>query len=207
MKELNKFKSCLLGKWPHRYKAFNLNIKENIELKSWLDQSGFFDFNLNNKGYIVYYHQIVAYFYCGGIHAFKRGMICDSNEIEIHHLNGNTLDNNSNNLVYLHRILHTEITTVQRKLCKYLKTFRNNYKGCGFLSKLNNISLWNKQGRLIINVKHFVMYVLIRTIKSSSIFFNIKLNIKILKLWLKKTSSNIKGFLPLYHVPIKWVLL
>ena len=205
MKKLEQFKVCMLGKWPQQYKAYNLDIKENKELKSWLYKLGFFDFNINNNGHLVYYHQIIAFFKCGGIHAFKRGLFCDSNHIEIHHLNGNTLDNRSKNLVYLHKIVHTEITTAQRKIYKYIKAFRNTFKGHGFLDKVKEIPLWNRQGRLITNLHNFVMHVLSLTIKTSASTFNIKLNIKKLSLWLKKTSKNIKSFFPLYHTPINWI--
>jgi hypothetical protein len=206
MQELNKYKYNLLGKWPQRYKAFNLQLQENKELKTWLTNAGFFDFNIKNNGYLVYYHQIVAYFNCGGIHAFKRGFQCDSSEVEIHHLNGNTLNNDPNNLVYIPRLLHTEISTIQRRLCKYIKTFRGSFKGCGVIQKLKDIPFWNKQGRLITNIKHFVMYVLIRTVKSSSITFKKLINISGFKKWLKKTSNSLDSFFPLYHHPITWLI-
>lgn len=205
MEKLKQFKSQLMGKWPQRYKAFNLNLKENKDLKTWLSLTGFFEFNIKNNGYIVYYHQIVAFFDCGGIHALKRGLTCDSSIIEIHHLNGNTLDNQPDNLVYIPRLIHTEITTVQRRLCKYLKTFRQQFKGCGFLQKCDSITIWNKQGRLILNIKHFLMYVLIRTIKSSSLTFKKVINLSQFKKWLKKTSNSLDTFFPLYHHPITWL--
>jgi len=206
MQELHSFHSSLIGKWPQRYKAFNLNLKQNLPLKSWLLSSGFFSFNIKNNGYLVYYHQIVAFFHCGGVHALKRGFVCDSSEVEIHHLNGNTLDNSSSNLVYIPRLLHTEISTLQRRLCKYIKTFRSSFKGMGVLRKLHSIPFWNKQGRSVQNIKHFVMYVLIRTLKASSSTFKKIINISKFKQWLKKTSNSLDTFFPLYHHPITWLI-
>lgn len=204
MIDLQKYTYKILGKWHCRYKAFNLKQEENQELKSILEQDGFFNFNLRNNGFIVYYHQIIAFYKCGGIHALKRGMICDSNIVEVHHLNGDTLDNRSDNLIYIPRIVHCEITTIQRRLCKYLKTFRRG-KGCNIVAKCKQTSIWNKQGRIITNCLHFIMYVLIRTIKASSITFSKIIIQKRFTQWLKKTYKNLQSFLPLYHLPVTWV--
>ena len=115
---------CLLGKWPHRYKAFNLNLKANSTLKTFLNSSGFFRFFSSNKAReLVYYHQIICFFFSGGIHALKRGMTAPSDTYECHHINGNTLDNRPSNLIVIPKLLHSQVTYIQRSLCKYIKVF------------------------------------------------------------------------------------
>lgn len=202
---LKTSKKCLLGKWPHRYTAYNLNIKENQNLKYILILDNFFDFNIKNNGNLVYEHQIVAYYFCGGIDAFKRGYLCDSSIYEVHHINGNTFDNRSSNLQYLPKDLHIEITTVQRSLCKYLKSFRSDNKGANLLGRLNNIPMWNKQGRKVENIKHFILSCLIKTIKESSITFNKIINKNYFSLWCKKISKCLSKLQPIWHPLITWV--
>lgn len=202
LKSSISFKS---GKWPHQYKAFNLKNKSNEALFNKLKEDNFFEFNIRNNGFIVYEHQVIAYYFCGGVHAFKRGFICDSNIYEIHHVNGNTFDNSEDNLIYIPRILHVEITTVQRSLCKYLKTFRKKHKGANLLGRLSHIPMWNKQGRPVQNIKYFVIALIVKTIKQSAITFNKSINKNYFKLWLKKISKSLTVAQPIWHNMITWI--
>jgi hypothetical protein len=191
MNTLRKYTVCWLGKFPHKYKAYDLNFKNNIELKALLIKAGFFDFYTRNKGNIVYEHQIVAYFGCGGIHAFRRGITCDSNSVEIHHINGRTIDNRPENLIYLPIVLHAFITKAQRALGKQLRTFRR-FIEYNLIEQLAHIPFWNKQGRLVIGKLDFIMHILKLTMVKSMEDNNKKVNTNYFITWAKKVRQDIK---------------
>lgn len=87
---------------PHQtvdgYLVCYKNNKKN--LFDWLESTGFFQFHVTNKGYVVGVHQIVA-FATYGYKALANGFTAKFGEIEVHHINGNPLDNSPDNLVYL----------------------------------------------------------------------------------------------------------
>jgi hypothetical protein len=188
---LKKYTVCWLGKFPHKYRAYDLNYKNNIELKALLTKAGFFDFYIRNKGNVVYEHQIIAFFHCGGIHALKRGITCKSNNVEIHHINGRTIDNNPENLIYLPVVLHAFITKAQRALGKRLKTFRR-FIEYNLIEQLEYIPFWNKQGRIVIGKLDFVMYILTLTMVKSIKDNNFNVNMNYLKAWANKVRQDIK---------------
>lgn len=116
---LSKYQTCYMGTYPHKYKAFNKNEKNN-DLFNWLRREGFFRFHVTNiKREIVYYHQIVAFFCRGGQLALANGFTCSKGEQEIHHLDSNTFNCHHSNLVYLPSEVHAQVTKHQRALSKY----------------------------------------------------------------------------------------
>lgn len=188
---LRKYTVCWLGKFPHKYRAYDLNKQNNLELKTLLTEAGFFEFYTRNKGNVVYEHQIIAYFSCGGIHALKRGITCDSNNVEVHHINGRAIDNRPENLIYLPIVLHAFITKAQRALGKKLRTFRR-FIQYNLLEQLEFIPFWNKQGRIVIGKIDFVMYILALTMVKSIEDNNYYVNKNYFTTWVKKVRQDIK---------------
>lgn len=200
---LNKYKSHYTGKYPHKYKAYNLNLQENLELKTRLLIDGFFAFHTTNNGLIVYCHQIVAYYHCGGIHALKRDLVCKKDEYEIHHINGNTFDNNPNNLVYLPKVIHQEITINQRRLIKYLKLFGKK----SFNRNFKNIIIWNKQGRTVKSILDFIAYWLEQTLWKTAHSLSIPLNLKVIGTWRRLVRKALKAVIPTYWQNASWLIV
>ena len=198
MINLNKYKYKLLGKWPQRYKAFILSAKENKELKTRLEKDGFFNlFSLNN-GYIAYYHQIVA-FYNQGVHILKRGYYCPSNIYEVHHINGNSLDNRKNNLIIIPKDLHKELSKSQRRLCKYVSVFSKS-SIYNLNNKLLSIPCFNSKGNLVYNKIAYFVSILLKTLYNSWLFFkpcNVDFNLNNIKKWILKTKKNLMSFIPI----------
>jgi hypothetical protein len=146
-----------VGAYPHKYKAVNLH--SNKPLKQLLIDNGFFDFHTSNKGSLVYYHQVIAFFNCGGIHALKRGFTCVKGVTEIHHLNGKTWDNSPSNLVYITEEGHNIITTHQRSFNKYIRRVKRS----SLLNYWNGV-IWNTQGRRVTNFVDWLFFILGLTI-------------------------------------------
>lgn len=146
-----------VGFYPHRYKAFNLN--KNVQLKQMLTEAGFFQFHLSNSGVTVYEHQIVAFFYCGGQEALKRGLTCVKGVHEIHHLSGETWDSRPSNLVYITEEGHNLITKHQRAFNKYIRRIKKT-------SLINywTGTIWNKQGRVVKNFVDWLFNILVKTL-------------------------------------------
>lgn len=193
---ISQYKYIYSGKYPQRYKIFILNNKENINLKTQLTQDGFFDFYILNNGHVVSYHQIVAFYFCGGKEALKRNMQAPSNLYEVHHIDGNTLNNNSTNLVIIPKILHLEITKAQRRINKYIKVFS---KQCGNYLISSLPICFNTQGRLVFNKLKWLLKLFVRTVSMSFLFFK-PLTISFtssIKLWLRKTLKSLKTGAPI----------
>ena len=154
---LNNCSFYFVGKFPHKYK--DINLYKNVELKQLLTQHGFFEFHTSNKGNLVYYHQVVAFFECGGIHALKRGFTCVKGQHELHHLNSKTHENQASNLVYITEEGHSLITKHQRAFNKYVKRIKKK----SLLSYWTGV-IWNKQGRQVTNFVDWLFYILSVTI-------------------------------------------
>jgi hypothetical protein len=146
-----------IGSYPHRYKAFNLN--KNPELKQMLTEAGFFDFHLSNSGVTAYYHQIISFYFCGGIEALKRGLTCIKGVHELHHLNGITSDNRPSNLVYITEEGHNLVTKHQRAFNKYIRRIKK-----ASLINYWTGTIWNKQGRVVKNFVDWLFNILVKTL-------------------------------------------
>lgn len=194
---LKQYQYYMSGKWPQRYKIFNLNLNVNKELKTHLKKDGFFTFFTLNKGYLVSYHQIIAFYKCGGIDGVKRGLQAPSTLYEVHHLDGNTSNNDYSNLVVIPKVLHHELTKSQRRLNKYLKVF-SKQSGAYLLSSLP--ICFNTQGRIIKNIKLWIVSLLRKTLVKSFYNFapqNVSLSFSSLKSWLKKTFRSLSMNCPI----------
>lgn len=189
---LQQFKFYWTGKYPQRYKIFDLNLTANQNLKTKLIKDKVFDFYIENKGNVISYHQIIAFYFSGGIQALKRGFVAPSSLYEVHHIDGNTNNNQSNNLVIIPKCLHIEITKGQRRICKYIKLF-SKQSANSLTSLLSKIVVFNTQGRLIHNKNLFSIRLLLKSlIKTFYTLPNIKItfNVGNIKSWWLKTIKT-----------------
>ncbi len=157
--DLSPYKRTLMGSYPHRYYCYNLNDSVNHNLRNQLFEDGFFSFHTSNGLNLVYLHSIIAYYKCGGIHAFKRGFVINGTEWNCHHFDGNTLNNNSDNLIWLPTPVHNQTTRHQRSVHRYLRLF-NKQK----LFYTDKLVMFNKQGRIVTNPSRFVAQIIVRTV-------------------------------------------
>lgn len=203
---LRNFKSHYVGKFPQKYRCYNLNLKQNQELKTQLQQAGFFDFHSSNNGQLVGEHQIVAFFHAGGLHALRRGLKCIQGEHEVHHLDGNGLNNNPGNLQYLPVCIHQEITISQRRACRYLKVWGvQSIKR--FSLKLKGVFIWNRQGRLVMGLKDFIASVLERTLIRTAEKFGHKIIYNQIQNWRRKVRKALEVGMPTYWQIATWLKL
>jgi hypothetical protein len=90
--------------------------KNNRELIGKLDDLGFFEVYCTNKaydgGFGVYLSQVLL-FLKYGIDWVRKGFKMPAEEMEIHHVNSNVLDNRIENLHVVTRTLHCFLTNVQ----------------------------------------------------------------------------------------------
>lgn len=183
---LSTYKFYWSGTFPHRYKAFDLTLGVNKALAKWLETEGFFRFHITNvKRRVVYYHQIIAFMFCGGKEALSNGFTCSQHSQEIHHLDGNTSNNYPSNLIYLTSEVHSVITGHQRSLKKYLKKFKK-----GTLD--NPPSIWNRKGNRIIRWWDWVAMILIKTISSTAKSLRIPLLLKEFGNWIGRIIKRLK---------------
>lgn len=201
LKFLSQFKFYWSGKYPQRYKIFDLNLSQNQTLKTKLFTDGVFDFYSLNKGNLISYHQIIAFYFSGGIDALKRGLVCPSSLYEVHHIDGNTLNNTSSNLVIIPKCLHLEISKGQRRICKYIKLF-SKQSANSLSHNLNQVTVFNSQGRIIYNTTLFAISLLLKSLVKTFYSLSnqaIQLDFKNIKSWWLKTSKSF-----LNSVSINW---
>lgn len=148
---LESFSYSLWGNFPHCYKAYNLNLSNNKGLKDLLNEAGYWNCCGRSKE-IVYYHQIIAFFCLE--HPVQLG------ELEVHHINGNTLDNSPANLMYLSPEDHKLVTKYQRKLTKLkLKHF---FKLSNKL--ISHRTPFNRRGKPIHNWARFILSIIVLSV-------------------------------------------
>lgn len=191
---LDSYSSFETGKYPHIYKIFSFENKNNLSLKTWLNEIGFFDFNGLTS--IVSYHQIVAF--CCLKHPATL-----PKDIEIHHINGITKDNHPSNLMYISKADHSIVTKYQRNLT-YLKV-KSFYKLNKSSSHIK--TSFNRQGKKIVNWVKFIITVLARTVLLTGRWYTSILNpskYKEVKLfisrWVRKHINS--DFLDYYDLQI-----
>lgn len=171
-----------VGKYPHRYKI--LYRESNEELFDWLEGEDFFKFHASNKSKrIVYYHQVVAFFFCGGKEALRNGFTCIKDVQEIHHIDGDTMNNCISNLVYLTSEIHAVITKHQRALHKYLRLFK---KG-----NLDQSIIWNRKGRRVTRVLDWLGQILIKTMVRTARSRGISLSLKLMGTWIGRIVKRL----------------
>lgn len=199
--DLTQFKVSFSGRHPHRYRAYNLNIPENQPLKEKLEQDGFCGLHCTNNLNIVYEHQIVAYYNCGGIHAGRRGFKAPRGIISCHHINGNTFDNRPQNLIYLQDDLHNEITKSQRRIRKGLKVWSETEAE----TVTDLVPIWNRQGRPIKNIQQFVLRVLTQTLVNTAITMRLEVKAKRISRWMSKIRKKLSSVFNLPCALPDWI--
>jgi hypothetical protein len=175
-----------------RYKAYDLDRYENTQLLKDLKAIGFFEYHTTNFGHIVYYHQIVAYIFCGGFYAMLEGDVCEEGHIEVHHINSNTADNRPSNLVYILTVIHREVTKVQRRANKFLSVPPESALE-GMMLNLRGLKIRNRKGKLVRNLVEWIQNILTRTIIETSQFTGAKVHSKSeLAKWARRSLRHLR---------------
>lgn len=179
------FKSFLSGHAPHRYVFFDVQCKANAILLQHLSNDGYWEWAPTRSRKFVSLHQIVA-FYCLP-HPEVGGSL-----VEVHHINGNTLDNRPSNLMYVSPDDHTIITKYQRRASGLrLKCFTKLCKGNHLYTP------FNRQGRAIKNWAQFMLATIARTIMATTRhcgkWFHVPYPIASI---VKSIQHTLKGFQP-----------
>lgn len=152
--------SFVVGSFPHSYLCFDLTRSCNIAIKELLEESGYWEFAPYRSKSLVYYHQIIAFFFVSKKKKYN------GQELEVHHLNGNSRDNSPSNLVYLTKDDHVLVTKFQRRMSTVkIKQF-GRYKG-------NKTSI-NSRGLKVVNWIKFILGVIAKTIKATFEFTGAK---------------------------------
>jgi len=203
---LNKAQSMYLGKYPHKYVAYDLSLPQNKELKELLVSNNFFDFFCSNHQKIVYKHQVVAFFCCGGKEAHSNGFKSLSSlsysriqtysfpddsvvaSYEVHHIDGNTFNNHPSNLLFLPTQVHQIVTRGQRRIYKYLKVFGKKLP----TDFLDSIRPFNRKGKPVNRIYHWITSILSISILRTARFLNISISIKGLFKFAKSVLINFK---------------
>lgn len=151
---LDSYSSFLTGKFPNRYRVYALS-KNNQSLFDWLSEIGYFAF-VGKITQIVGYHQIVAFL-------FTKHKEHLPQNTEVHHIDGNTMNNCPSNLMYLSEADHRLVTKHQRKATRIK------------LKKLAQLShsktTVNRRGKLIHNWIQFILSVIAVTCVATATWF------------------------------------
>lgn len=113
----------------------------NKELFKLLSKIGFFDFHSTNNGFICYMHQINLYLHKGW-KMYRKGLMCNKGELEVHHKDHNPSNCEVGNLVYvtpyenkllsrivksgfyLGKVINKTLSTCKEKFKEIVKTTR-----------------------------------------------------------------------------------
>lgn len=177
------------GKFPHQYEF--ISIKENPEVEQFLIENCYWDFLPENSTKIIGIHNLIAFTY---LHHPKEQTL----KLEVHHIDGNTLNNHPDNLIYLSAEDHRLVTKIQRKLTRLNpKTFYN--------SKSKKATQFNKRGKVIQNWAFFILGVIAKTIVQTNTFLkeSVKVNVKSVLLYIKKYFNYLKPIANLLVLPTK----
>jgi hypothetical protein len=149
---LDSYSSFLSGAYPHRYICFDMANKNNKTLFEFLEKSGYWVFAPNRSKKYVYYHMIVNFFHKGRLLPAGSG-----DSLENNHLDGNTMNNNPSNLIYMSSADHSLCTKFQRKLSKIkLKHFYKLEKNMSTTERTQ----YNQRGKLIRNWTKWIIGVI-----------------------------------------------
>lgn len=150
---LDSFSSTLLGKYPHRYLAFDLTHRNNSPLADMLLTDGYWDFAPTRSSRLIGAHQIIAFYFLP-----KPSHASSGADVEVHHINGNTTDNTPDNLMFLTPGDHALVTKFQRRLAKLsLKTFTKVH-----LAMVH--TPFNRRGKPIHNWARFMLVTIALTV-------------------------------------------
>lgn len=150
----------------HKYKAFDVTRSANYWIKELLLEYGYWKFAPSRSDKIVYYHQVVAFFFVSK----NKKLDGNGSLLFIHHISGNTLDNSPNNLVYLTKEDHEIVTRFQRKACtfKLSSFFKLKEKAQGARTFIN------RKGELVKNWARFILGVIALTLAETYSFSGFK---------------------------------
>jgi len=178
-------KAIMLGKHgSNRYLAYT-NTPVNKPLFDQLWNDGFFEFNLSNNGHIAYLHQIVAFYYCGGVKALANNIRICKDAYEVHHINGNTTDNRACNLAYVDTHSHTALTAEQKRFAKPVpRTDRAVQNDLGLL-------VWNRRGDIVYNRAKWFAHLLTRTVLETCKYYGVEPPIKHIVRWYRKVRKKL----------------
>ena len=122
------------------------------------------------------------------------GLNCRKGFEEVHHLDGNTLNNHPSNLQYVPSEIHALITKYQRRVVKYLKTFKEG--------KMLDFVIWNRKGKLVTRIEEFVAQILVRTlVKSAKRFPKFQVIVKQFAEWMFKIIKRLRLKVDITFVP------
>lgn len=169
-----------------RYLAYLMNGR-NAPLFQQLWSDGFFILHSTNSGRIVYHHQIVAFYFCGGKQLQEQGVAIERGDYEIHHVNGNTFDNTPRNLVYVDSHTHSLITTVQRKYSKG----RLPTKDSEPVNQLDDAQVWNRRGVFVRNKTRWFIALIARTIVETCKYLGVNPPVKQIINWYRKLRKQL----------------
>ncbi len=195
---LEKEEPILLGKEPHAY----FKVMPSAEFNAYLTKEGFYKLHSSNSGQIVSLHQIIAFFECGGKEALDEGFECDGAEWNVHHYDGNTLNNNADNLVYIPVGLHKNATKIQNNIRLWGK--RKSRKQAIFNKKdIKKVRAFTKKGKEVKRFWDWVSHIILNTVKRFSRYFKIAIEYKALGMWIIKIIKRLKvqvdpSFVPNY---------
>lgn len=170
------FEYVIGGSGHHRYITF-FRKALNEALFSKLEDDGFFDFHISNdRRSVVGYHQVVAFYCCGGKEMLGKGYTCKSGSHEVHHEDGDTLNNESGNLSYTPVQLHYILTMGQRRMSKGFKHFRKVSR-----KLMKDLLVWSKKGQIITRVFDWLRSILTRTVIKTAAYLGIEIGVR--ELW------------------------
>lgn len=187
---LDGYTSCWLGNGAQKYKAYQNNGR-NQGLFQAIEQDRFFDFYITNNKQIVYLHQLVAFYCCGGVAALNNGFVCPKGIYEIHHLDGNTFNNHPANLQYLNNDAHVIITKHQRavgKRCKYLRKFKSEFDSSA-------VTCWSRKGKEITDTARWITALIVKTVVKSAVANDVTIHYSKLTRWFNSLLQYVQlGF-------------
>lgn len=128
--------------------------KDNKALFMVLERMKLFDFYVTNAGHMIGLSQVVA-FIDKGWKALANGFTAPGNEIEVHHMDGDPLNNKPSNLRYLSKQDHGIVSNCTNTDCF------GNVVDCGSTP-------FNDQGKAVKSGKHYLANVIKETLAAVS---------------------------------------
>lgn len=179
---------------PNEGPRFFITRQDNPHFFNFvLDPIEIFDFYSTNRGDMIGVSQVVAYIECGGWEAFCfYNFTAPNDEIEVHHINGNTADNRPCNLVYLSRQDHQYVSN-----CTYTP----------FYGKVtwSGSTPFNRRGKPIKDPAHYLANIIKATLSCISIKHTGKKSDLAFSKILKALPKRLWQFAVNYYQAPRWL--